>query len=60
MQAPVTLSNASDPDGPRRRIRLPADLARRFDIENGTLVEIATPECGAALRGWAEIALNGG
>lgn len=54
--APVTLSNEAEPDGPRRRIRLPADLARRLDVESGALVEIATPACGAALRGWAEIA----
>ena len=53
--AAVTLSNEAEPDGPRRRIRLPADLARRLDIESGALVEIATPACGAALRGWAEI-----
>ena len=56
VQAPVTLSNEPDPDGPRRRIRLPAALARRLDIERGALVEIATPACGAALRGWADIA----
>ena len=56
VQAPVTLANESDLDGPRRRIRLPADLARRLDVRSGTLVEIATPACGAALRGWAEIA----
>ena len=54
--APATLSNEPDLDGPRRRIRLPADLARRLGVESGTLVEIATPACGAALRGWAEIA----
>ena len=53
---PVTVSNTSDLDGPRRRVRLPADLARRLDVSNGALVEIATPACGAALRGWAEIA----
>ena len=35
---------------------MPADLARRLGIEPGALVEIATPACGAALRGWAEIA----
>ena len=52
----VTVSNTSDLDGPRRRIRLPAALARRLDIDSGALVEIATPACGAALRGWAEIA----
>ena len=56
VQAPVTLANESDLDGPRRRIRLPADLARRLGVESGALVEIATPACGAALRGWAEIA----
>ena len=54
--APVTLSNESDLDGSRRRIRLPAALAHRLDVESGALVEIATPACGAALRGWAEIA----
>ena len=56
VHAPVTLSNESDLDGPQRRIRLPADLARRLDVRHGALVEIATPACGAALRGWAEIA----
>ena len=56
VQAPVTLANESDLDGPRRRIRLPADLARRLDVRSGALVEIATPTCGAALRGWVEIA----
>ena len=56
VRAPVTLANESDLDGPRRRIRLPADLARRLDVRSGALVEIATPACGAALRGWAEIA----
>ena len=56
VQAPVTLANESDLDGPRRRIRLPANLARRLGVESGALVEIATPACGAALRGWAEIA----
>ena len=56
VQAPVTLANESDLDGPRRRIRLPTDLARRLDVRSGALVEIATPACGAALRGWAEIA----
>ena len=56
VQAPVTLANESDLDGSRRRIRLPADLARRLDVDSGALVEIATPACGAALRGWAEIA----
>ena len=56
VRAPVTLANEPDPDGPRRRIRLPADLARRLDVRSGALVEIATPACGAALRGWAEIA----
>ena len=56
VHAPVTLSNESDRDGPRRRIRLPADLARRLDVDSGALVELATPACGAALRGWAEIA----
>ena len=54
--APVTVSNEPDLDGPRRRIRLPAGLARRLDVTSGALVEIATPACGAALRGWAEIA----
>ena len=54
--APVTLSNEPDLDGPRRRIRLPADLARRIEVESGALVELATPACGAALRGWAEVA----
>ena len=54
--AAVVLSNEAEPDGPRRRIRLPADLARRLDVESGALIEIATPACGAALRGWAEIA----
>ena len=58
--AAVSASNESDLDGPRRRIRLPADLARRLDIESGALVEIATPACGAALRGWAEIAQRPG
>ena len=56
VQAPVTLANESDLDGSRRRIRLPADLARRLDVDSGALVEIATPACGAALRGWAELA----
>jgi len=56
VRAPVTLANESDLDGPRRRIRLPADLARRLNVRSGALVEIATPACGAALRGWAEIA----
>ena len=56
VRAPVTLANESDLDGPRRRIRLPADLVRRLDVRSGALVEIATPACGAALRGWAEIA----
>ena len=56
VQAPVTPANESDLDGPRRRIRLPADLARRLGVDSGALVEIATPACGAALRGWAEIA----
>ena len=56
VQAPVTLANESDLDGPRRRIRLPADLARRLGVDGGALVEIATPACGAALRGWAEVA----
>ena len=54
--AAVTVSNEADSDGPRRRIRLPSDMARRLDIESGALVEVATPACGAALRGWAEIA----
>ena len=54
--AAVTVSNESDLDGPRRRIRLPGEIARRLDIESGRLVEVATPDCGAALRGWAEIA----
>ena len=54
--AAVTVSNEPDLDGPRRRIRLPAALARRLDIDSGALVEIATAACGAALRGWAEIA----
>ena len=54
--APVTLSNEPDRDGPRRRIRLPTGLARRLGVESGALVEVATPACGAALRGWAEIA----
>ena len=54
--APVMVSNEPDLDGPRRRIRLPADFARRLGIEPGALIEIATPACGAALRGWAEIA----
>ena len=54
--AAITVSNEPDLDGPRRRIRLPSDLARRLAIDSGALVEIATPACGAALRGWAEIA----
>ena len=54
--AAVTVSNESDLDGTRRRIRLPGEIARRLDIESGGLVEVATPDCGAALRGWAEIA----
>ena len=54
--AAVTVSNESDLDGPRRRIRLPAALARRLGVGNDTLVEVATPDCGAALRGWAEVA----
>ena len=56
--AAVTVSNESDLDGPRRRIRLPGEIARRLDIESGGLVEVATPDCEAALRGWAEIALS--
>ena len=55
VQAPVTLANEPDLDGSRRRIRVPADLARRLDIDSGALVEIATSACGAALRGWTEI-----
>ena len=54
--AAVTVSNESDLDGPRRRIRLPGEIAGRLDIESGGLVEVTTPDCGAALRGWAEIA----
>ena len=54
--ATVTLANEPDPDGPRRRIAVPASLAHRLDLESGALVEIATPACGAALRGWATIA----
>ena len=54
--APITLSNASDLDGPRRRILLPAALAHRLGVESGALVEIVTPACGAALRGWAQVA----
>ena len=53
--APVTVSNEPDLDGPRRRIGLPAALARRLEVESGALVEVATPACGAALRGWARI-----
>ena len=53
--APVTVSNEPDLDGPRRRIGLPADVARRLRVESGALVEVATPACGAALRGWARI-----
>ncbi len=54
--AEAVLSNEADGDGPRRRIALPAGLARRLEVEDGALVELATPECGAALRGWAAIA----
>ena len=53
--APVTVSNEPDLDGPRRRIGLPAALAHRLEVESGALVEVATPACGAALRGWARI-----
>ena len=52
---PVTVSNEPDLDGSRRRIGLPAALAHRLEVESGALVEVATPACGAALRGWARI-----
>ena len=52
----MTLANESDLDDPRRCIPLPADLARRLGADGGALVEFATPACGAALRGWDEIA----
>ena len=53
--ARVTLSNEEDADGPRRRISLPSVLARRLAVEDGALVELATPACGAALRGWVKV-----
>ena len=53
--APVTVSNRAERGGPRRRIALPSGLARRLEVEEGALVELATPACGAALRGWVEI-----
>ena len=54
--AEVFLSNEPEPAGPRRHIALPAALAHRLEVEDGALVELATPSCGAALRGWAVIA----
>ena len=27
-----------------------------MNVESGALIELATPACGAALRGWAEVA----
>ena len=55
VQVAVMVANEPDLDGPRRRIRLPSDLARKLGVDSGALVELATPACGAALRGWAEI-----
>jgi N-methylhydantoinase B len=52
----LTSSSEGEFDGARRRINLPADVARRLGIGDGDLIELAMPTSAAALRGWAQIA----
>lgn len=39
-------------DGPRRRIRVPPEIAGRLGVSDDVLVELATDTCGSTLRGW--------
>ena len=51
----LTLAAGNEPeDGPRRVFRLAPDLMARLGLCEGELVELATPTCGAALRGWVQ------
>lgn len=43
-------------DGPRRSIELTPSMAHRLGLADGDLMEIATPTCGSALRGWVRVA----
>jgi len=42
-------------DGSRRRIEVSPSVARRLGLGEGDLMELATPTCGSALRGWAHV-----
>lgn len=44
-----------DDTGARRRVRVPAAIARRLQIADGALVELCTPASGASLRAWASV-----
>ena len=55
---PLELANEEMNDGPRRQFRLPKQLALKFQVKEGDLIELVTGK-GAPLRAWAKIAGEG-
>ena len=55
---PLELANEEMNDGPRRQFRLPRQLALKFQVKEGDLIELVTGK-GAPLRAWAKIAGEG-
>ena len=55
---PLELANEEMNDGPRRQFRLPKQLAFKFQVKEGDLIELVTGK-GAPLRAWAKIAGEG-
>ena len=52
VKAVARLSHSSCEHTNQREILLSRKLANRLKIEEGDLIELTTPKCGASLRGW--------
>ena len=52
VKAVARLSHSSREHSNQREILLSRKLANRLKIEEGDLIELTTPKCGASLRGW--------
>ena len=53
---PLSVASSDTFDGSRRCIELASSILERLNANEGDLVEVASPTCASALRGWARIA----